>query len=316
MPVTQNEHMRYRDYTREIISRLGSVDFSPEMTVWHYTNGAGLLGILQSSQIFATQVACLNDSTETLYAQRLYKAAVLEAGRSYEGNPIVTSLLSHLEEEFSDDSTTAASSPSKFFVACFTTKKNDLSQWRAYSEVGGENGYAIGFRTSGLFAPSNRFVAKVNYDRELHISMAKDVAEATIRYFIKGLEDDQNRSPDIWASEFFEAWDEHIYRLSPLIKDPGFCDEDEVRIVHELHVSEMNHVQVRQKRNLLARHVALSCVPQSLVGNRDDKLPIVGIVVGPSRHPAVSRVSVGTLLLQLGYENVPVEISTCPLQSP
>jgi hypothetical protein len=190
MPVTEDEKRQYLEFTKGIVGRLGSLDFRPDLTVWHYTNGAGLVGILQSGQIFATQVACLNDSTETLYAQRLYKAAVEEVGKQYAENSTVQSLFEHFEEKFQDDSTTAASSPSKFFVACFTTKKNDLSQWRAYADVGGENGYAIGFRVNGLFGALNRLVVRVNYDRELHLALAKEVAEATVRTFLKGLEDD------------------------------------------------------------------------------------------------------------------------------
>ena len=119
-----------------------------------------------------------------------------------------------------------------------------------------------------------------------------------------------------WAKEFFAEWDEHIYRLSPMIKDGGFADEKEVRIVHELYINELNYVKIRQKRSLLGRYIALNFAPQSWVGTPGPKLPLVGIVVGPSRHPAVSRVSVGTLLNQLGYQSVPVEISSSPLQSP
>jgi hypothetical protein len=317
MPISASERREYQAFTAGIIERLGSVNFDPNMTVWHYTHGAGLLGIFQSGQIFATQVACLNDSSETLYAQRLYKAALSEAGKRYVDDPVVTALFDHFAEEFKDDSTTAASSPSKFFVACFTAKKDDLSQWRAYSEIGGENGYAVGFRVGGLFGlTNNRLVVRVNYDSVLHSTAANDVAEATIHFYLKGLRDDPSRTPKEWAEEFFAEWDEHIYRLSPMIKDCGFKDEEEIRIVHELYLNEMSQVQIRQKRSLLARYIALSFAPQSWVGKPGPKLPVLGIVIGPSRHPAVSRVSVGTLLLQLGYENVPIEISSCPLQSP
>lgn len=44
--------------------------------VWHYTNGKGFLGILQSSTLYATQVAALNDSKEADYATDLFKNAV------------------------------------------------------------------------------------------------------------------------------------------------------------------------------------------------------------------------------------------------
>jgi hypothetical protein len=315
MPVSVEERREYRQFSKNIVERLGSLNFGSDLTVWHYTTGAGLIGILQSGQLFATQVACLNDSSETLYAQRLYKAALSEIQKQYAGNTAVKALYEHFQSEFQDDSTPAASSPSKFFVACLTTKGNDLSQWRAYAEQGGENGYAIGFRVGGLFGGLQRLVAKVNYDRDLHITLAKEVADATITYFLKGLQNDPSRSAELWAEEFFQAWDEDIYRLSPLIKDPGFRDEEEVRIIHELQISEFGQIQMKQKRNLLARYVALNFAPVCWVG-KSVKLPITSIVIGPSRHPAVSRVSVGTLLRQTGYDSVSVEISSCPLQAP
>lgn len=62
MPVSAIEYTEYQKFTSGIAERLGSLQFDSEMTVWHYTNGAGLVGILQSGQIVASQVACLNVS--------------------------------------------------------------------------------------------------------------------------------------------------------------------------------------------------------------------------------------------------------------
>ncbi|HEY4045520.1 MAG TPA: DUF2971 domain-containing protein [Acidobacteriaceae bacterium] len=311
MPITQDEGNEYFEFTKAIVGHLKSFDFDPDITLWHYTNGAGLLGILQSAQIYATQVACLNDSTETTYAQKLFRDAISEVKKKHSKDETV---LAYLSEQVTDDVTQSVS-PSKFFVTCFSAEKDDLSQWRAYSETGGENGYAIGFRAQGLFSSlPNRMVAKVNYDREFHLAEAKEVAEATIRFFLKGLQTVQARTPEEWAKEFFAAWDDRVYRLAPLVKDRGFRAENEFRIVHELYTHEMNQVQVRQKRNLLSRHIALNF--PTWVGSQRPMLPIVEVMVGPSRHPAVSRVSVGTLLHQMGYANVPVTVSECPLQAP
>ena len=54
----------------------GCLTFDPKMTLWHYTNGNGFLGIMESGAIRATQVAAVNDCTETVYATRLYRDAV------------------------------------------------------------------------------------------------------------------------------------------------------------------------------------------------------------------------------------------------
>jgi hypothetical protein len=71
MPVTQHENEEYRQFVSDIAKEMGVFDFQPEQIVWHYTNGAGLVGILQSATLYATQVASLNDVRETKYGTDL-----------------------------------------------------------------------------------------------------------------------------------------------------------------------------------------------------------------------------------------------------
>jgi hypothetical protein len=77
MPVTPQENETYGKFVINIATELGLfVDPKSQEIVWHYTDGAGFLGILQSSTLYATQVAALNDSKETEYATDLFKQAV------------------------------------------------------------------------------------------------------------------------------------------------------------------------------------------------------------------------------------------------
>ena len=110
------------------------------------------------------------------------------------------------------------------------------------------------------------------------------------------------------------SWDDQIYRLSPLIKDDCFQSENEFRIVHELQMTDVHRVRFRQKKTLLSRHIPL--VFPVWAANRVPILPIVEVMIGPSRQREVSAVSVNTLLLQLGYRDFKVEISNRPLQLP
>jgi len=205
MPVIETEYASYREFTRRMMKRLGALDFDGETVLWHYTTGPGLLGIVESGQIFATQVACLNDSSETTYATELFKSAISKASETLAPDDSGHVLLKHIQSEFRDETGQASSSSSKFFVACFTTQKDDLSQWRAYSDIGGENGYAIGFKARGLFVGPNSLVVKMNYDRELHKALADEVAAATLQYFREGLQSAAERDPEQWAKEFFQA---------------------------------------------------------------------------------------------------------------
>jgi hypothetical protein len=42
--------------------------YYPEGPLYHYTTGENLLHIIQSGELWATQAACLNDTTELIYA--------------------------------------------------------------------------------------------------------------------------------------------------------------------------------------------------------------------------------------------------------
>jgi hypothetical protein len=94
MSVTLQENEQYRQFVSEVAQRLGVFDFKPDQIVWHYTDGPGLLGILQSSTIYATQVASLNDANETKYATDLFKEAVrqLMKERAADAHPSFTKI--------------------------------------------------------------------------------------------------------------------------------------------------------------------------------------------------------------------------------
>lgn len=47
--------------------------------LWHYTSGQNLINILREGEIWTTQVACLNDSTEILHAAKVFREALSEA---------------------------------------------------------------------------------------------------------------------------------------------------------------------------------------------------------------------------------------------
>jgi hypothetical protein len=138
--------------------------------------------------------------------------------------------------------------PSPFFVSCFSAHEDDLSQWRSY--CGGENGYAIGFRASGLVGVPNSLLVKVNYDKVTHENIASQVAEATVRFFREGLEQKRADTAEKWEDEFLARWDPLITYLAPMVKDPGFSSENEYRIVHELQISELKDMKFIQKSTI------------------------------------------------------------------
>jgi hypothetical protein len=84
---------KYQEFLEAQAARLGSFAFDHEMLLWHYTTGAGLLGIVSSGTIYSTQVSCLNDSSEIRYGQDLFKKALTEALSGFVGDERVKQFL-------------------------------------------------------------------------------------------------------------------------------------------------------------------------------------------------------------------------------
>jgi hypothetical protein len=114
-------------------------NFDPNMTLWHYTNGNGFLGMLESGSIRATQVASVNDSTETVYATRLYRQAINKLKQEKAEDQLSQNFLQGVLDEI-EASELPGHSDSKFFLACFTELEDDTNQWLKYGSERAEGG--------------------------------------------------------------------------------------------------------------------------------------------------------------------------------
>jgi hypothetical protein len=204
--------------------------------------------------------------------------------------------------------------PSAWFVTCFSKQKDDLSQWRAYS--GGENGYAIAFLALA-FVGRGSIVARVNYEEDQHKQVAENVANSTRLFFKEGLQarstgEVNTATIDAWATEFLAVWEKFVFYVAPMVKDLAFRGENEYRVVHELQEHEIGQLLFKQKETLMSRHLPL-IFPPANYATQSRLLPIAEVMVGPSRHKEISRVSVETFLRQKGYQ-VPVTVSKIPFQ--
>jgi hypothetical protein len=193
-----------------------------------------------------------------------------------------------------------------YFVCCFSALEDDLSQWRSYG--GGENGYAIGIRVRDLFGASNSLVVRVDYNRDKHLKLAVQAAEATVRFYKEGLE----AAIPNWDEVFLAVWDVSLTQLAPALKDPGFELEREVRVIHQLNQLELPDLRVLQRKTMMSRHLPMR-FPAGAPVHRP-RIPIHRIMVGPSRHKAISAVSVDTLLRTHGYAGGVVFSSARPFQ--
>jgi len=69
-------------YARWCAPHVAAFNPIPTCPLYHYTTGNGLIDIIKSGELWCTQVACLNDSSEILYPINLLRSKVDKAARS------------------------------------------------------------------------------------------------------------------------------------------------------------------------------------------------------------------------------------------
>jgi hypothetical protein len=117
-------------YFAYIESLLSQLDWKPdpELIVWHYTSGTGLISIIESGTIFATQVSCLNDATEIRYAASGLREALSQMLPGMEEDEPATGFVKRYTELLQDAGAVPNNVGLPYFVTCFSTLEDDLSQ--------------------------------------------------------------------------------------------------------------------------------------------------------------------------------------------
>src|SRR5277367_4694575 len=206
MHVTPAENETYRKFVSDLATELGVFDLNGIETVWHYTDGNGFLGILQSGRLYATQVSALNDSKETEYATDLFRAEVKKAIVEQAGRDDGVSFFQSILEQIKEVPGNPTQGISKFFVACFSTRADDLNQWSKYTKTS-PGRFAIAFHPNGLNRELNSTLYRVIYDREKLEAAVKKLVNATFDFYKSGLTGERVDKQDEWARLFYQAWD-------------------------------------------------------------------------------------------------------------
>jgi hypothetical protein len=110
---------------------------SDDGLIYHYTGLSGLMGIVKSGNLFATDIRFLNDTSESIYGLNRIREIIGErvAAEQIKGNYVVSDLASLAR--IANNLALHA----RLFVTCFCRVDNLLSQWRGYGPLG----YSIGF---------------------------------------------------------------------------------------------------------------------------------------------------------------------------
>lgn len=265
-------------------------------TVFHYTNSTGLMGIIDKAKLRASHIAFMNDAKEYAYGAELLNRVITEKQtkqRNEEG--IIEVIYQFIQpERFS----VAHYMPC--FVFCFTSKRDDLSQWRAYG--GGEGGFAIGFDTDNLlkiFKGKLCYSSYVLYDADKQHQYAEVLINKTLDLYNKHAS--VHRDDRDYSDRWYEAWRAVASCLAPLVKYPAFLGEDEWRIVYIPATPEEFHF-----------HEGSSSIRPFVEVDIDPDLLIKEVLVGPGSHKDLNKIALDMLLGKKGISVCNIEISQIP----
>lgn len=209
--------------------------------LYHYTNLNGLIGILENSEIWLSNMYFLNDKNEFELGLRF----VVEQLEAYKGGFSVLKPTKYFIEalEKAIDFIKEKDSP---YILSMTTNNDLLSQWRGYTN----NGVGVNIGFSNKFFEENKLkVYKCIYDDEKQKEIINHILTESIFMFI-GIADSQGIFKDsekIELSKYDKAvsvagqyFIDRTMFFCSLIKDKSFIEEDEWRLLLFDEKSEIN----------------------------------------------------------------------------
>lgn len=271
--------------------------------LYHYSTVSGVLGVLNSGKLWATNIWYLNDHGELAYGiDRILEMkekriqALIDKTEGHEKERqknTLEELFKFLLQPLLDKE--AIRSIGRFYVSCFCENGDLLSQWRAYGDKGA--GYSLGFRTSSLrkqFHEANlghslpSVIAKVEYKKDVQEKILNDIMDfhkENLDTALRNRDEDQiQKTRRLLLSDLLV----HI----AFFKNSAFSEENEWRAVSSLgHKGDKAHTKFRPSRDFLVPYIELPISEDSFssrsAGEEGDV--IEEIIIGPHREPDLAK---------------------------
>jgi Protein of unknown function (DUF2971) len=258
-------------------------DRKPDV-LYHYTTRDGFLGLIHSHKLWASSVFHMNDTAEFRYALDLAQSCDIEGGKS-------------VSDGHFDSAYKAIIEHSRCYVVSFSEKRDDLSQWRAYS---GNSGYCIGFRTDFLLNHAevdNYFFRPCLYDRAEQVKQLQSLLVQAPSV--------ANNSPINFIAPLVMA--------AVTMKHPSFKDEVEWRFatIDTTDLTSPSGLHFRSGRSFLIPYRTISFARPKHV----PLLPIAEVWIGPTPFRDLALSTTRQLLESHGLKGVDIQLTSTPYRS-
>ncbi|MDP2033944.1 MAG: DUF2971 domain-containing protein [Polaromonas sp.] len=203
----------------------------PVDIVYHYTDLAGLLGIVRSGELWLTDATQLNDPTELRHGLS-YALEVMKSWFPYDRTDqyyVFVNRFSRFVDELSVDT-------GIHFVASFSANGDDLNQWRGYAAQG--KGFALGFDARILAEGFTKFdsdssaFAAIYRDVEMRFVLQPVIGEILQAAWLAGTTRSQEMACPSWYWDgMFKIASQALLRLSIPFKNEAYSTEEEYRLL-------------------------------------------------------------------------------------
>jgi len=286
--MTQTDDARLQRQARNLVNDWYRLHSKRPQVLYHYTTARGLMGLLETNRIWATNSRFTNDPTEIEYATRLVaEVAVNElAGDASKSAQRLRKQICDIVERYERHA--------RVYVSCFCTDGDLLSQWRGYGAVGG--GYSIGLLAKHLGEteitnPPQPILRQVVYDRRIQ--------ERFVRKWVRLLRQARGRRVHLNLETYFFGL--FLSECLNCYKDPAYEEENEWRVIQFGRVSdeEVMRPSFREGSGRILPYLALDLTHRA--GHYKGRLPVRVVRFGPTLEPRTTKRSLELLCSAHGY---------------
>ncbi len=219
---------------------------TPTDTLYHYTSFSGMMGVVRSAKLWASDIRYMNDSSELRHAADLIRQEVKH--RIADGHP-QPDLLSAFHDWFAN----RIANGHMLYASSFRSNGNLLSQWRGYSQVG--KGVSVGFDAKRIctYADDQRFqVGKCVYHPQRQRALIAEVVDEVEQS--AGAMEIETTTKNLEL--IFETLESELLRIAALLKHPSFEEEEEWRLVSPVFTDFMSaEIKFREGTSMLVPYI-------------------------------------------------------------
>lgn len=264
---------------------------SPPGLLFHYTSSEGLISILRSRELWASNVSFLNDIKEVEHAVDYARLAIDNAVRTGRvdaaDNAVVAEMRAYV-----------GAAAKRYYIFSLSEERDLLSQWRAYCPPGG--GYSIGFPTKQLLlmAGTQGFtLAPCIYDEQVQYRIVSEFLDAFVRKYraalAAGAVEEDLRKQIAWE------FGQHVTRYGIALKHPAFREEKEWRLISPMIQEPHPQLDYRPTSSRVVPffRFRLSDAQHPDLAHIDNEY--LTVVVGPTSDQSAAQMAVQFLLTSM-----------------